>query len=236
MAADIAQFKNTVGYEFKNRDLLKEALTHRSYASETQLSYDNQRLEFLGDAVVEIILSEYIFSLLPRSREGVMTKLRSALAQEPALAAMARALSLGDFLLMGRGERDSGGAERDSILCDLFEAVTGAIYLDGGIDPARRFVLSAVGLTFPEPLKLLTMLNPKGTLQEYAQHRWGTQPEYAIVEKHGPDHLTTFVCEASIGGYRATGTGSGRRPAESDAARRIIEIIAGEDPSINEFY
>ena len=236
MASDIAQFGRAAGYEFKNREFLKEALTHRSYASEAQLPYDNQRLEFLGDAVVEIILSEYIFSLLPRSREGIMTKLRSALAQEPALAAMARACSLGEFLLMGRGEKESGGAERDSILCDLFEAVAGAIYLDGGLDSAREFVLRSVELTFPEPLRLLVMLNPKGTLQEYAQNRWGAQPEYAIVEQYGPDHLKTFVCEAAIAGYRATGAGSGRRPAESDAARKIIETIACEDPSINEFY
>lgn len=236
MAADLEQVGNSINYRFGNRALLREAFTHRSYAMEAKLKYDNQRLEFLGDAVLEIILSEYIYHLLPEATEGRMTKLRSALAQESALAAMARLLSLGDFLLMGRGEKEAGGENRDSTLCDLFEAVLGAIYLDGGLEAARDFALYAVKETFPEPEKLLVLLNPKGTLQEFSQSRWGIPPEYTVIDKQGPDHHKQFTCRVRIGQYEADGSGASRRLAEGEAARAVIEKIAETDQTINGFY
>ena len=234
-AADIARFSGAINYEFKDRSLLREALTHRSYAAEAQLKYDNQRLEFLGDAVLEIILSEYVYRLLPDATEGAMTKLRSALAQEPALARIARMFGLGDFLLMGRGEQEAGGENRDSTLCDLFEAVLGAVYLDGGLEAAREFAIRAVTAAFPEPEKLLVMLNPKGTLQEFTQHKWGETPQYVLVDRQGPDHCREFTCKVTAGGLEALGSGGSRRLAEGEAARKLIGIIAESDPSIKDF-
>ncbi len=236
MVADIEQLKFAVNYTFKNRALMREAVTHRSYAAEAQLKYDNQRLEFLGDAVLEIILTEYIFHKYPTSTEGVMTKMRSALAQQETLAGFARCLNLGSFLLMGHGERLAGGDDRDSTLCDLFESILGGIYLDGGLDEARKFVLFSVEHSCPEPHLVLVKLNPKGTLQEYAQHKWGAPPVYKLVESFGPDHARTFICEVSAQNFTAQGQGGSRRLAESDAAKNLIEIIADTDESVNNFF
>lgn len=235
MAADIETFKFAIDYTFNNRALLKEALTHRSYSAETQLKYDNQRLEFLGDAVLEIILTEFLYHKYPKSPEGVMTKMRSALAQQDSLATLARVYNLGSFMLLGHGEKSSGGTDRDSTLCDLYESILGAIYLDGGLEEARRFVLDGINKTFPEPHQLLLNLNPKGTLQEYSQRKWGQAPTYNVIDSHGPDHSKTFVCEVTIQDYTAQGTGASRRLAESDAARGVIGQIAAKDESINDF-
>ena len=232
MPTDIEQLKYRISYTFKNRSLMREAVTHRTYAMENQLKYDNQRLEFLGDAVLEIILSEFIFSRYPTADEGMMTKLRSALAQQDALATLARRLELGDFLLMGHGERDSGGGERDSTLSDLFEALLGAIYLDGGLDPARSFVMESVNTVYPDPAELLARLNPKGTLQEYTQRKWSVAPTYEVIDTTGPDHLKIFTCEATVRDFRGVGSGANRREAECEAARQVIEAIAAKDPDI----
>ena len=166
MAEDIEKLKDKLNYTFQNRALLREALTHRSYAVENHLSYDNQRLEFLGDAVLEIVLTEHLYHLYKEYNEGLMTKMRSALVQQDALARLARKLELGSFLITGKGELESGGTERDSTLADLFEALLGAYYLDAGFDAARQFILAQFNAEFPEPHRLLTGLNPKGILQE----------------------------------------------------------------------
>lgn len=143
MARNIEELKKRLGFAGPWSNRLAEAVTHRSYAVENNLGYDNQRLEFLGDAVLEIILTEYLFHLYPDAAEGEMTKIRSALVREPALARLARRFELGEYLLTGRGEHDSGGADRDSTLADLFEAVLGAFYLDAGFDATRQFVTGA---------------------------------------------------------------------------------------------
>jgi len=235
MPEDMEHLKRLLGIEFKDSRLLKEALTHRSYAVESKLAYDNQRLEFLGDAVLEIILTDYLYTTYPEADEGILTKMRSALARQDAIAALARKLHLGKFLYIGRGEAASGGAERDSTLCDLFEAVLGACYLDAGLETVRGKVLELIRAEFPAPHRMLAGLNPKGTLQEYTQHTMGFAPEYHVLKVDGPEHSPLYEVEAVAGEYRAQGSGGSRRLAEFAAAGAVIALIAERDPAILDF-
>ena len=235
MPEDIEKLKRTLGVVFRNPSLLKEALTHRSYSVENKLTYDNQRLEFLGDAVLEIILTEYLYKLYPEADEGVMTKMRSALAQQEAVAKLTRILDLGSYMYIGRGEVASGGADRDSTLCDLFEAVLGAIYLDIGMEFARKFVLELVEKEFPAPHRLLPGLNPKGTLQEYTQHKFGLPPAYQVVSVTGPEHDPSYEVKVQICSHESTGMGKSRRQAEFSAAAAMLQQLSGFDPSVLDF-
>ena len=235
MAEDIEKLKKKLKLDFHKPALLKEALTHRSYAVENKLAYDNQRLEFLGDAVLEIILTEYLYSVYPEADEGVMTKMRSALAQQEAIAKLARVLELGKYMYIGRGEAASGGSDRDSTLCDLFEAVLGACYLDGGMVFARELVLDLVKTEFPAPHRLLSDLNPKGTLQEYTQHKFGHAPGYTVLGVEGPEHNPVYTVSAAIGENTASGQGGSRRQAEFAAAKALLDKLAVHDPSVRDF-
>jgi len=212
---------------------LAEAFMHRSYAVEHDLDYDNQRLEFLGDAVLEIIQTEFLFRRCPDAPEGELTKLRSALACESMLAEWARRLDLGDHLKVGRGEEDTGGAARQSTLADLFEAVLGAVYLDLGMEAARNFVLPLLESSAGDPGELLLEINPKGQLQELTQRRCGRTPSYQVLGVFGPPHQPTFKVEVRVGGWVAVGDGSSRKQAESRAAallcRHLAKLPCGAD-------
>ena len=201
--------------------LLREALTHRTYAVEHGLKYDNQRLEFLGDAVWEIILTEHLYFLYPDLSEGDMTKIRSALSCETALAEMARDLTLGGYLLIGNGEKECSGNNRDSTLCDLFEAVLGAVYLSTGMEKTRKFVLNIIQKKYPDPAKLLLSLNPKGQLQEFAQSKWKQVPDYRLFRRQGPQHCPFYEVEVSVSRFTALGSGTSRKLAEVDAAGKL---------------
>lgn len=229
MARNLEELKQALGFAGPWTKRLEEAMTHRSYAVENNLDYDNQRLEFLGDAVLEIILTEYLFNLYPDAPEGEMTKMRSALVREPALARLARKLRLGDYLRTGRGEHDAGGADRDSTLADLFEAVLGAFYLDAGFDAVRDFMLKLAQEEFPDPRSLLTTLNPKGLLQEYSQRRWGTTPEYSVLHTSGPEHLPIYDVEVRLRGFVAAGRAASRKHAESEAAKNLYQFLVKQE-------
>jgi len=226
MAEDIEKLKYVLGYDFKDRSLLRAALTHRSYAAENGLAYDNQRLEFLGDAVLEIVLTEYLFAECRSSSEGDMTKMRSALAREETLAQAARRFHLGDYLLLGHGEQEAGGGDRDSTLADLFEAILGAWYLDAGLAPVRDFVLKIIREDFPDPRALLRTLNPKGTLQEFSQRRFGETPVYCVVESSGPEHDPLYKVEVKLREFSAVGSAKSHKGAESEAARVLLGILS----------
>ncbi len=229
MPRDINELKARLNGEVQWSARLAEALTHRSYAVENSLAYDNQRLEFLGDAVLEIVLTEYLFLLYPECDEGAMTKIRSALVREAALARLARKLELGEYLQVGRGEKESGGADRDSTLADLFEAVLGAFYLDGGFEPVREFITSMFAAEYPEPRKLLGTINPKGLLQEYSQARWGQPPVYTVLRTTGPEHLPVYEVEVSLHGHVAFGRAASRKQAESAAAQVLYLYLTEHD-------
>ena len=220
----IIEFEKKIGYTFENPYLLVTALTHSSYSNEKRLKkYKcNERLEFLGDAVLELISSEYIFKENPQKPEGDLTRIRASYVCEPTLAACARDISLGDYLLLGKGEDRTGGRERDSILSDAMEATIGAVYLDGGFARAKEYVEAFV-LRDIENKKLF--YDSKTILQELVQEK-GLQPiEYVLTGEEGPDHdkCKSFEVAAMINGKKiAVGTGRTKKKAEQSAAYEAI--------------
>ncbi|TDU66145.1 ribonuclease-3 [Prosthecobacter fusiformis] len=217
--------ESVLGYSFRDRQLLTMALTHGSVGYEAQrVQADNQRLEFLGDAVLQLLLSELLYQRLPKADEGKLTTLRSQIVSTKALANVARRLKLGSFLIMGRGEQANGGRERESTLADVLEAVAGAIYLDGGIAEAQRFAR----FLFSEDLEKLLVnpgdQNPKGQLQEIIQSVGPMPPQYEILGQSGPDHAKSF--EASVnwmGAVLGTGSGNSKKEAETASAKAALE-------------
>lgn len=215
------ELEKRIGYTFQNRTLLKQALTHSSYANELRINkLDNyERLEFLGDAVLEVTVSDYLYHNHPTMQEGNMTKTRASLVCEPTLAFCASAFTLGDFILLGKGEDSAGGRNRDSIVSDVFEAIIGAIYLDGGFTNAKEFIQKYV-LTDMEH-KIL-FYDSKTILQEKIQEN-GKVLSYQVIEEHGPDHDKEYVVEALIDGKQAEiGKGRTKKAAEQQAAYAVL--------------
>lgn len=211
------------GYHFQNPLLLKQAMTHSSYANEHKAKgyHDNERLEFLGDAVLEVVSSEFLFCNYPALPEGDLTKLRASIVCEPTLALCARALDLGDFLLLGKGEEHTGGRKRDSIVSDAMEALIGAIYLDGGFASAKEFVHRFI-MTDIEHKKLF--YDSKTILQEQVQKNWHDgEISYVLTGEEGPDHDKTFLVDLYVAGEKkSSGKGRTKKAAEQDAAYRCL--------------
>ncbi|MCL2396856.1 MAG: ribonuclease III [Defluviitaleaceae bacterium] len=223
---DLTQLEEIIGYNFKNREVLEQALVHSSYINEHKLNplANNERLEFLGDAVLELITSEYIFTIFPDMPEGEMTKLRASVVCESTLSSCARSRNFGSFLKMGKGEMANGGQRRDSILCDTFEAIIGAIYLDGGCEPARQFILGALEEDIRSMRGLKWIADCKTHLQEQLQKNSQEPIEYYVINEEGPDHNKIFTVELAHGGHpMAQGSGKNKKEAEQAAARRAIE-------------
>lgn len=218
----LKEFQEKTGYRFVREGLLRQALTHSSYANEKHMKKgsDNERLEFLGDAVLEIVTSEFLYETYPDKPEGELTTLRASIVCEQTLAFCTRALSLGDYLFLGKGEELTGGRERKSILSDALEAVMGAIYLDGGFANAKEFIHRFV-LYDIEHMKLF--YDSKTILQEMVQGTDCGGLEYRLIGESGPDHNKHYVVEALIGG-RSAGTGEGqtKKAAEQEAAYQAI--------------
>jgi ribonuclease-3 len=215
-----------IGYKFRNSLLLAEALTHPSLGHETQQRhFDNQRLEFLGDAILQVVITEYLFQNFADQPEGQLTKLRSRLVSRDALKAYAAALDLGQFLLMGRGEEASGGRARASTLADGFEALIGAIYLDGGLEKTRKFILAQAQENLAQLAEKPVDINPKGHLQEFLQSISPQSPVYELISQSGPEHDKTFVVQA-VWEKIVLGRGSGRskKQAETAAAVQALEL------------
>lgn len=218
------EFQKIIGYRFQNTKLLQQALTHSSYANEKHMKHaDNERLEFLGDAVLELVSSEFLFSNYPEMSEGDLTKLRASLVCEPTLAGCTASIQLGGFIWLGKGEDQTGGRERKSILSDALEALIGAIYLDGGFTNAKEFILKFI-LTDIEHKKLF--YDSKTILQEYVQGNYKETLNYRLTEESGPDHNKNFAVEARIG-EKVVGRGSGRtkKAAEQEAAYQALLVL-----------
>jgi ribonuclease-3 len=234
--ADLQQLEERLGHQFSRRELLSEALTHRSVLHESnpkkpalpKLAADNQRLEFFGDAVLQLALTELVFDRFPNAQEGELTKLRARFANRHMLCHLARALALGDYLHLGKGEEASGGRSRPSNLADAFESVVGAIYLDAGFEAARRFVLAQLA---PELVQLDAgpdADNPKGVLQEIIQERHGKNPIYRITSQSGLDHQKHFVAVVELDAQElGRGEGHSKKEAETHAARNAILRLNG---------
>ena len=213
--------ESIIGYTFKNPELLETALTHTSYANESRAPVKhNERLEFLGDAVLELVSSEHLFTQFPQMPEGELTRLRASLVCEPTLAFCAREIELGSFLRLGKGEEMTGGRHRDSVTSDALESVIGAVYLDGGFANAKEFVLDYV-LNDIEHKKLF--YDSKTILQEIVQANMTGNVSYELIDEQGPDHNKIFEVEARIGGKAwGRGKGSSKKSAEQQAAYEAI--------------
>ena len=221
---DLKELEGKIGYTFKDKTLFKQALTHSSYANEHRHEglKDNERLEFLGDAVLEIISSEYLFYNYPDMAEGEMTKLRASIVCEPTLAICARAIGIDNFIMLGKGEELTGGRKRDSIVSDACEAVIGAIYLDGGFANAKEFVKSFI-LNDLESKQLF--YDSKTILQEVVQaaHK---EVVYEIIGESGPEHDKDFIASAKVDGmFHVTAKGHTKKHAEQHAAyEALVEL------------
>ncbi|MCF6312352.1 MAG: ribonuclease III [Verrucomicrobiales bacterium] len=214
-----------IAYKFANSLLLAEALTHPSLAYETQRPhFDNQRLEYLGDAVLQLILTDELYRRFPSFSEGRLTKIRSRLVSKDALWAFARQIKLFNFLLLGKGEESTGGKERASNLADAYEALIGAIYIDGGFDNAKSFVLSQCQHSIEQAADEPDEANPKGRLQELLQSISQNSPNYRILQQGGPDHAKTFEsCVEWEGTKLGSGWGCSKKEAEFVAANEALK-------------
>ena len=209
-----------IKYKFRNALLLAEALTHPSLGHETQRHhFDNQRLEFLGDAVLQLIFTEHLFHLFPKCTEGELTKMRSRLVSKDGLHVHGLNLGLGTYLMMGKGEESTGGRARPSALADAFEALVGAMFLDSDLETVKRFVLAEARLDI-ENLNIDRLeVNPKGLLQETLQAISPKSPVYEIISQSGPEHQKSFVTEVWWEGIKlGTGEGMSKRESEKSAA------------------
>ena len=219
---DIKKFQEVIGYHFHDEKLLRQALTHSSFANEKHLKKhsDNERLEFLGDAVLEIISSEFLYKEYPDKPEGELTKLRASIVCEPTLALCTKDIALGEYLLLGKGEDQTGGRGRKSILSDALEAVIGAIYLDGGFANAKEFILRFI-MNDMEHKQLF--YDSKTILQEMVQSQGEEPLVYELLGEEGPDHNKTFEVRAMIGTEEiGRGTGRTKKAAEAMAAYKGI--------------
>lgn len=229
---DENEIEKNIQYVFKDKELLKKAMSHSSFTNEMKRrgveSYE--RLEFLGDAVLELITSEFIYNQYKSSHEGDMTKLRASIVCEFTLSDTSRKLKLGDYVLLGRGEAKTGGSDRNSILCDLFESVLGAIYLDGGMEPAKDYVYKFL---LKDIEQKTLYYDSKTTLQEMVQKDGKGETTYEILDESGPDHDKKFVVQVLVDGVpMAEGSGKSKKDAQKMAAYNAILKIKNENNDI----
>ena len=225
----LGELEKRIGYVFENKALLKQALTHSSYANEQKIrkNGDYERLEFLGDAVLELMTSEHLYCTNPDMPEGKLTKLRSSVVCEPALAQCAKNIELGSFMLLGKGEEATGGRFRESITSDVMEALIGAIYLDGGSEEAHKFVHKFVLYDLENRM---LFYDSKTVLQEIIQTKPNQKLVYELVEEIGPDHNKEFSVEAILNGEKiGAGRGKTKKAAEQKAAYEAILLLRGRE-------
>jgi ribonuclease-3 len=222
----LGRLERQLGYSFKDQDLMVLALTHRSFAGR-----NNERLEFLGDAILNFVAGEALFERFPQAREGQLSRLRARLVKGETLAVLARGFDLGEYLRLGSGELKSGGFRRESILADALEALIGAIYLDAGMEAARDRVLAWLTNEFDSLTLVDTNKDPKTRLQEFLQSRASELPRYEVVDIQGEPHCRTFVveCQIALLNDKTLGQGASRRIAEQVAAAAALIALGVEN-------
>ncbi|MBU2530308.1 MAG: ribonuclease III [Elusimicrobia bacterium] len=208
--------ETVIGYKFKNKKLLKEALTHKSYSAEHGLKAHNERLEFLGDSVLGLIVSYYLFDKYPSEDEGYLSKIKSYVVSKPSLTKWSKAINLGEYVNLGRGEEQSGGRKRSSILSNAIEAVIGAVYIDGGLEPAANFITNWLSnQSFENEHR-----DYKSELQEIIQKRFKTPPDYEVLSTEGPEHAKIFTVKVKLKKkVLGIGTGKNKKEAQQEAAK-----------------
>lgn len=223
---NIQCFEKVIGYEFKNKDYILEALTHSSYSNENKKFNFNERFEFLGDSVLGVVVSDYLFKAEKNLPEGELTKLRANIVCEESLNEVANSICLGEYMLLGKGEEATGGRQRISILADATEAVIAAIYLDGGLVCARDFILKFMGDIIQDTRKGNIFRDYKTHLQELLQSRGENNIWYNLIDEKGPDHNKRFVMEVGINDIvLGIGEGKSKKEAEQLAARAGLKNI-----------
>lgn len=224
----INKLESRIGYEFTEKDLLKEALTHSSFANENKGKNNryNERLEFLGDSILGLIISEYLFRNFPELPEGELTKMRAKIVCEPSLADCSKNIDLGRYLMLGKGEESTGGRHRMSILADAFEALIGSIYLDGGINKVKKFILSNMHNIINDAVSGKIFTDYKTKLQEVLQIDPNTRISYEIIDEKGPDHNKTFSTQVKNNGkVIGYGKGKSKKEAEQNAAKMALKGV-----------
>jgi ribonuclease-3 len=222
---DFEKIEKKLGFHFNNSELLKQAFTHRSYLNENRKSgvEHNERLEFLGDAVLELVVTEYLYKLYPNKNEGDLTALRSALVNTVSISDVAHGLGFNEFLLLSRGEAKDTGRARQYILANTFESVVGAMFLDLGYEAAQTFINANLIPTLGNIIEKGTWMDAKSKLQEIVQDKVGVTPRYETVKEAGPDHDKTFTIAVFFGeDKKAEGSGKSKQEAEQEAAKKIM--------------
>ena len=222
---NLVELEQKINYEFNNKELLRKALTHTSYAYEHGVE-SNEKLEFLGDSILQFVSSEYLYLSFPKLKEGEMTKTRASVVCENSLYKIAKKLGFGQFLYLGKSEIASGGNDRPAILADSVEAVIAAMFLDGGIEPARQFIIDNLAEEIEIASKNVGQKDYKTVLQEKLQINGDVKIEYTIISEKGPDHDKTFEAEVSCNNKKlATGIGKTKKQAEMKAAEKALEQL-----------
>jgi ribonuclease III len=223
----LQEIESVLGYSFKDKRLLEKALSHRSSVSD---GLANERLEYLGDAVLGLVVSDFLFRKFPDHNEGNLTKIKAALVNEAMLSKVAYSFRLGQYVFLSPEEEKSGGRLKPSIIADAMEAVLGAVYLDGGLESAGKVISRFLLDDFESLIKDEAMLNYKGDLLERMQGAGHGVPKYEVIEEIGPDHIKVFVISVSVDGARlGTGQGTSKKEAEQRAAKMALETLAEED-------
>lgn len=232
---DFSKLQEKIGYTFTDQALLHQALTHSSYANEfdTSLAH-NERLEFLGDAVLELSVSETLYSRFPQVREGILTNMRSKLVSEPTLARLARRLQLGQCLFLGKGEERQGGRDRDAVLCDALESLFGAIFLDSGYSTVREVIVELFRPLWPAHLPQERKKDFKSRLQELTQKKFQARPTYSLIDSQGPEHAKIYTVELTLpNGSICLASSTSMKKAEQCAAEQALKELSKSDESEN---
>jgi ribonuclease-3 len=226
MPKDIKELENKLGYTFTNKQLLIEALTHKSFKQ----FYDNERLEFLGDAVLDLIVGEYLFTKFRNSNEGKLSKIRASLVNETGFDKLARSLDLGEYILLSNAEENNGGKEKPSLLSNAFEAIIGAIYLEAGLKSTQAIVIHILESNYDDISLDSLFRDFKTTLQEMTQATLGITPEYKVLSSRGPDHKKEFEVGVFIEGKEyARAVGKSKKIAQQIAAEEAVELLTKEE-------
>jgi len=225
MSKSIETLEDKLDYKFKDKKLIIEALTHKSFKQ----PYDNERLEFLGDAVLDLIVGEYLFMKFSKSDEGKLSKIRASLVNETGFDKLARALNLGEYILLSNAEDNNGGREKPSLLSNAFEAIIGAIYLEDGLKTAERIAINLIESNYEEISLDSLFRDFKTTLQELTQARFGMTPEYKVISSRGPDHLKEFEVGVFIQDKEyARAIGKSKKIAQQEAAKEAVKLLNEE--------
>ena len=222
MYHNLKKLEETLEFSFKNKQLLIEALTHKSFKK----PYNNERLEFLGDAVLDLVVGEYLFFKFPKANEGELSKMRASLVNEESFAKLAKEINLGKYIFISVAEENNNGRNKPSLLSNAFEAVMGAIYLESGLEEVKRIALKLLEKIYPKIDLNSIFKDYKTTLQEVTQAKYGTTPEYKLVSSYGPDHKKEFEVEVLL--YKeklASAKGKSKKAAQQEAAKKALEIL-----------